>query len=1607
VGYLEDPETEFRTVQAFQNRKKRSEWVARSIPRARVAHLNDAAERFPFLTADAAMGTARMPGPLAAETFAMLGELSTRRWMRDHPSGVAYGQRLATPQMRRSRRKTGILEQVGGLFTEARQEREATELAALPAPVRKNMDDALAAAEQAGIIDENGVLREPEQRHGARARPLFTAVQQAFQAAGRDLTYINVQGQPIKRWGKYSSSHSSAEEAAAAGEPFEAHEAGEEQILNYDPETDPVRVALRERRTRTAGPTGFAAPAQALFKTLDLPVQELQGQIRNLYGWAHGKDVDWTQPQSDLLIELQTGLDSGSGYFVDPESDVAKERHRREAERGQINGHNVTLGRWVADAAPFAADSKPWMMMSGLVDLGVQAADPSAAILGKAGKLGRGRALFANPELYEKAGLWSGVRRSIAGPDALKFLDSKDGGRATEWLTNHTSPYEVWRGLNRKVNLDLATELADTRSLSETREILQRTLGPYIREVSTVKNLGDPLANARAGLTDAARKGRPVEMPIRGPIDAADKDVVGHEIESWLYNVKGMEDETVERTVSRVARATNTPELNAAIRDALRDANGILAKEGITDSVLRSELVRLHEQAYDEGSKRWIDVVTQQNQSDDIVNVGGEEVWDASAHLYLEHAPRRLTLPDARRIRRVQSRYRHLLTPQTGERAGQLRLPLAAIEAIQGEIWKPIALATRIAWPVRVIGEEQIRMAVAGYDSMFNHPISYMSWMIGRKPAPMPKGLAGKIKAPFSTTKAAVSRPVHAVMKPRGTTGREVEEGVFEVLAESRQAKEAAGQVHGGWIERAARTGHRRTYRKSPHEMKPYKRALAAEIVKLANDPVAQRVARTESLEDVKTWFTRGGGNEFRGPLAQMQRGKFDTIEQADSYIESVARRINQNTGGNPELLDAVRTGKFRGRNIIDGDAHLDRDFLKDLDGLIDEFGPDQIIGDEFLGYGEKGLAGLVQTWDRAVDKMFGWLMGERTANLSRNPVFDQAYWREKERLFPFADKATQQQIIREAKAARLTGSRVREAADVIPGIESAPVTRMERITTSGDLTADEVDLLAKGHGLDKTKELLYDLSRRGRTMDAMRVVFPFGEAWSEVITRWFGTGRGAQPLGLVWQNPKTIRRFQQLLQGARGEELGEFMGAPDGQGFFWENQWGEQVFMWPGTAALTDKLLGVEAPLTGRVQGLSMFGTVMPGLGPVAQMPVGWLLQNKPGPEPLKKAMAEALGFKLGPFGTVQEQVLPFGSVGAEDQAAVFSAWNYAPPWAKAAFQAFSGGDLNGKQWNQAVMEVAGSLKATGDYGDSIGEQNRLFEDAADKARWLYAIKALAGTTAPAAPDIEWMLEDNNGQAVRAAALSDELQEMREEDFDTADARFLEKYGPDLMAVLSTPMTTSSIYNVPSTRDGVAWVMANPGIEDKLPNVYGFFAPEGGEEDFSIYNAQFRKGAAIRLDPQDWIRLLNHTKGNVEYARHVEEVGDQENTKAGRAYLDMKREEIYDRYPGWRDEKGKLNKAPDRTLIDELYRAARDPATRDTDAGQGLADYLAARDEVAAYADSQGLAWPGTSKAMLPGRLYLDQRAREIIAEHPQFKRVYDFLLSRETEELEEVTGG
>jgi hypothetical protein len=1560
VPFLPDVYKEIAEVEAYVARKGRADARAQSITPEAAARINAIAEYHPHLSADALMALGRSGyGPLDKPT-GLVSNIAAKLLLRDHPGGRMYGAPSMTPGQRR-------------LLTEGSH----AEWSWSP---QSGDTDAWAAWEQArtsGLVSQ-GVLTEPTGKERKAAYGTYLNVLRRLTAAGEEVP-VMVAGSPTK--GDYTPKLARRGEEVAPGpmsheRNVSAGEAGQhafnqalsgisfgdigEQpaptpgagmatgqvgggIVGHTPVVGSAQRAVEadqqaQARGQYSGVTALRDVIRGGAMAGDVGIQELQGQVRNLYGVTHGKDVNFFEPQSDLGITLTSGIDdAGTGFFVDPESEVATERRRREAERGQIGGHNVTLGRWVADATPLATDSKPSLLLSGLVDLGVAVkGDPAAWALSKIGKIGEGRRLFQAADLAgeESAGVIRGLRLGISGKDAEQFLDSPEGIDRVQWLAGETSPYKTWLGLNRKVTFDDAARFADTTDPAEVRALLSEQLGRSIREVSTVSmpfGGRSPLARA------------PTEMPSRGPINEWDKDIVGSEMERWLHNI-GADTNTIAHHVDRVARAETPLQLNASIRQSLREADGILERGGVKDPRLRDDALSLHLNAHEEASNTYKATMTDQTPTYNMLNVAGVPVHDAGAHLYVEHAPQYITLPDARRLKRLTSKYPNIMTGLKNQAGGELRIPFALAESFQNEIWKPVQLATRFAWPIRVIGEEQIRMAAAGYDSMFKHPISHLADVFARKPH---TELVGDLIEDGNAFKDSMTR----------TTG-------------------------GGLLEHAALTGVKTTYHKGARGSAADKflESWASEHLRLHGDPVARYVANADSLEEAKTWFTRGAGNKFRADLAEAHPGKYDSLEQADAYIETVAQRLAHAHGHDADLIEAIRTGKLNGEPLLSG-TRLNRKVVKAMEGKVDQFAPDSIIGEEMHTIRGRPQSQVVQSWDRAVDAAFGFLMTKPSNALSRAPTFRQEYWRESERLIPFGDEDTKAAIIAKARDA---------------GVSRRVIKRMERARpTGGALSLEEVDVWAKGRALDQTKELLYDLSRKGRFFDAARVVMPFGEAWHEVVTRWFGAN------GLVWQHPQTVRRFQQLVQGARGEDTGKLLGGQDGQGFFWTNEFGEEVFIYPGSQLLNQALVGVPVPLTGRVQGLSMFGTIMPGLGPVVQIPVGWFLASKPGPDALKKLLTTAENTRLGPLGTVKEQILPFGAVGAEDQGDIFNVANYVPPWIKAGIDYMTDGDLNEQAWTTSVMETAAYLRTTGDYGNSVGEQNRLMDDAQSKARGLYLIKSLTGNVVPASPDFEFMVRNDRGDLLRASALSQELRDMRDPkkggDPETAGQRFLDKYGTDIYAVIATPKTTSSEIGTPTTAEGVAWVHAHPGVVDALPHTFGLFAPAGGDDDLSLYRENIRTGRSIRLNPKTWIRLQQDTLGDLLWAQAKAQVGNS-TTKAEQDWLNDVADGIRAEHPGWGDEAGTLNKANEQIMVDELYRAVDNPDLAGTDAVKGLRLYLMARDKALAFAQDNGVEGFDKANSMADTRLWLNDIATEIVDLHPDFAPIWDFVLSHET---------
>jgi hypothetical protein len=526
----------------------------------------------------------------------------------------------------------------------------------------------------------------------------------------------------------------------------------------------------------------------------------------------------------------------------------------------------------------------------------------------------------------------------------------------------------------------------------------------------------------------------------------------------------------------------------------------------------------------------------------------------------------------------------------------------------------------------------------------------------------------------------------------------------------------------------------------------------------------------------------------------------------------------------------------------------------------------------------------------------------------------------------------------------------------------------------------DDVDVLAKSFALSETKKLLYDLQKRSQVFDMMRLVFPFGEAWKEIITSWGS---------ILRQNPSTIRRFQQGLEGARQPSLlGEAETTPgSGEGFFHTDpNTGEEVFSYPGGGILS-KMLGLGSggagvELIGMAKGLNVVSaTTLPGFGPIVQLPASHLIPNTPN------------------WDTAREILLPFG----EQESFIDS---FTPAWLDKMKEVFSDPDpQTHRLFANTVADTMRALAATGEYDTSSAEgQQQLLDDATAKAKILYVIRGAAQSVVPTGPSFSWNTQDVQGNVVPVKLLSDDMRALTEEyggDRTAAFNEWVKRYGVN--NVLSIIGKSTAIVERPVTEKGDAWLRAHAGEERDFASTIGFFAPEPavGEFDYTAYVRSFETGAREGVSPEEQLDLANDFLGRVQFEQ-AKQIAAARPGPESSLWLAQVRQMIAEQYPGfdgWVSRSIWEKKPKPDELIAELRSAVLTPSLAQTDAGQGIRKYLSAIDA----ANQMVVQLPGNTrryqqaKSAAPIRAWLRSVAKQIIEEHPDFERSWMMVFERE----------
>lgn len=131
------------------------------------------------------------------------------------------------------------------------------------------------------------------------------------------------------------------------------------------------------------------------FATFNAPVQYTESLARRAYARAHGEtpttnplpfanpDVTFNQLWADFLDDGK--VDSGSGFFVDPNSSVGRAQADAASAYGKINGEAFTFGRYAANGVGIDPNTNAYNIVSGTIDaIKTIALDPSTYVPGGA-----------------------------------------------------------------------------------------------------------------------------------------------------------------------------------------------------------------------------------------------------------------------------------------------------------------------------------------------------------------------------------------------------------------------------------------------------------------------------------------------------------------------------------------------------------------------------------------------------------------------------------------------------------------------------------------------------------------------------------------------------------------------------------------------------------------------------------------------------------------------------------------------------------------------------------------------------------------------------------------------------------------------------------------------------------------------------------------------------------------------------------------------------------------------------------------------------------------------------------------------------------------------
>tara|TARA_R100000008_G_scaffold565_1_gene510 strand:- start:3031 stop:8121 length:5091 start_codon:yes stop_codon:yes gene_type:complete len=966
-------------------------------------------------------------------------------------------------------------------------------------------------------------------------------------------------------------------------------------------------------------------------------------------------------------------------------------------------------------------------------------------------------------------------------------------------------------------------------------------------------------------------------------------------------------------------------------------------------------------------------------------------------------------------------------------------------------IWKP-AVLLRGAWTVRVIGEEQVRLWAQGYDGLFS-PRRWVALATGKSLDP-----TGTLKILKKIDEGVSDRQienlifqefpnlpkrfkyqgeqigiVQAIRKYMNSGDRELLEIVNLTSKETdvmREFFEAINSTTRGW------QGLRKTnpnmaakgfaiFNKSlPDQRKGYINSMQTEFDQLMNDTLAVKILN-EGPDAAKEflWKTRFDENSIAFQISK-QDEFFNSIFQNQDFsnkiVDFINARIHIKTGGkidkttlavlipgNSELRNILKTGKYKDINIKSmGTTKAARTQYTKIFNEFEDVLPASLKGRGGTQYGEFAFESRFgQKYDQLVENMFYYFMSVPTNKLSRGPVFKQAYWNKVTSLIAASDSSVKAGIIARAKQANVDSKLIKKMQQTQPASYEDALFRFRGTATDAgyanfDKAYNAIDEVSKAHALAETKNLLYDLSERTRFWEATRLIFPFGEAFQEIISTW---------VKILADNPAPARRFQLLVQ--KGRETNPFETEDTDRGFFYTDPTtGEEMFTFPGWGGLANKWLGIQEddPIqleaSGFAKSVNLVGqSFLPGFGPLVQVPAAYMLKGVDPESDITK-------FVFGDFP-------PEPTTNPLDY---FTRLIPYPSWLKKVIQAYNlDPDEYGRLQSNTTIDVYNALYYAGRVSDATyDEWKEGFDLAKEYAKTLTLIRAAAQFIGPTGFTPRWEVlgdTEQGRQVILVSALSQDYREKLEQNngdqFKTTQ-EFIQQYGIDPTALFVGK--SSQIYKRPVTVEGSKFYRDNKELFEEYKSTAYFAKPDDptGEFSYEAYLKSIEEKAREPLTVEQWRLVRNNILGAIAWEQFMLSSAPGmkpywlRSDDQAQADKTAKRLQLRGQYVGWGydDIPGVASGATLDVIIQEFYRWKDNEILSESEAGKGLSLYLKARDNAKMESVRLGYGPESFRSARALGniRLYLNDYANYVIEQYPDFQYIWNSYFKRELLEAE-----